>query len=259
MKKMVPVRRPRDVHVAQDLLRELADLYERVTLINPGSPPGNAGGKPSFGPRVPPGAGELLVADEVARALTPVDCWVSVNVDRVCALLTEVEEAGLFAVTAPQSTPARLRFLAAKQARLAASQRGEVAADLVLNARVFLRDLYRVVRSYEQWWTTGERCQRQGCRGRLGQRRGVAEEGGTTAGRALVCSACGDVVPYEVWSRWPRRLAYVTVEHAAKMCGVTVNAVRIRASRYRWHRIGTGKDVRYLVADVMKSREGESE
>jgi hypothetical protein len=43
---------------------------------------------------------------------------------------------------------------------------------------------------------------------------------------------------------------WITIEHAARLLDTTVPAVRMRASRMHWHRVGTGRDVRYSVEDV---------
>ena len=59
------------------------------------------------------------------------------------------------------------------------------------------------------------------------------------------------MVPHAVWSSWPRaRVRYITVAHAAKMLETTEAGVKMRASRGKWRRVGTGRDVRYDVDDV---------
>ena len=66
----------------------------------------------------------------------------------------------------------------------------------------------------------------------------------------LVCTRCGDRVPQAQWERWGTRTEWVTVEHAANMLGVSVMAVRQRASRGGWRRRGEGREVRYWAEDV---------
>jgi len=74
--------------------------------------------------------------------------------------------------------------------------------------------------------------------------------GKPTAGD-ITCDRCKHRVPHSVWSSWPRaRVEWVTVEHAARIAGVSVGAVKMRASRLRWRRQGTGREVRYHVDDV---------
>jgi len=73
---------------------------------------------------------------------------------------------------------------------------------------------------------------------------------GPDADGGLVCTRCGDKVPREQWERWGTRTEWVTVEHAANMLGVSVMAVRQRASRGGWRRRGEGREVRYWAEDV---------
>jgi hypothetical protein len=86
----------------------------------------------------------------------------------------------------------------------------------------------------------------------------VATLEGAQASSELVCDRCGDRVPHETWERWGTRTEWVSVEHAANMLGISVQAVRQRASRGGWRRRGEGREVRYWAEDVERRVEGLS-
>ena len=229
--------RTAELNTRDDLL-DLAERYETVAALDLTPDPGNIGRTPP-GSRLPPGMQEILEADEIRTALTAVDEWAE-----FVAHVT-VEECD---VTMPCSTPARLRVVAALSAHfiyhddemLALAFRDDLADHLRSMRRLSGRGVRRV--------QTGVRCQIPTCKGRY------VSPLGTSADRtddALVCEHCGHRVPYVVWTSWPRaRVQYITVEHAAHMVGTTVEAIRQRAARGKWRRVGTGRDVRYFVDDV---------
>lgn len=233
----------------RDDLRELAERYETVAALDL-APEVLEGVRTAPGSRVPPGAQEILDADEIRRALADVDEWA----EFLAHVL--VDELG---VTAPDSTPARLRLAGEHAAHFAAAADphavvdGEVASmPERLAALSFLDDLRRHlwamrhlagrgVRHIPTW----HRCTSSVCDGML------VSTLGEGADASLRCDRCGTLVPFSVWSTWPRqRVTYITAEHAAKMLQTTVQAVWQRARRGRWRRVGTGRDVRYHVDDV---------
>lgn len=221
----------------RDDLLELADLVEQVVSLPPVA---REPGRTVPGSRVPPGAEELLEADEVDRAMAEVDSWAQfvhhVVVD---------EDGGAPAET----TPARLRVAAEHAEYLAAHPDELLALAVVDEAGDHLRAVRRLARRGERRVRTGHACTRPGCRGHLVSPLGA---GGDRRDDALVCDRCSTRVPYSVWSSWPRaKVQWITPDHAARLLGTSYVGVRLRASRGRWRRIGTGRSVRYLVDDVL--------
>lgn len=232
--------RTAELNTRDDLL-ELAERYETVAALDLTPDPGNVGRTPP-GSRLPPGMQEILDADEISGALRAVDEWAAF-LAHVLLDEREVVDAG--------STPGRLRtaghevahFIDHGDEMLALAFRDDLHDHLRAMRRMSGRGIHRV-----QTWV---RCQIPTCKGRY------YSPLGSTADRtddALVCDHCGHRILHAVWSSWPRaRVQYVTVEHAAHMVGSTVIAIKIRASRQKWRRIGTGRDVRYFVDDVRAS------
>lgn len=231
----------------RDKVLELASLYETVAALDATAATDGVRTKP--GSRVPPGAQEMLDADEVTRALTEVDEWAE-----FCAhvLVDELD------VTAPDETPRRLRLVAQHIGHFVWHDEFLIACDFGPAGQ--LEDLQgtmrRIARRGVRVVQTGRRCDEPGCTGRLVSPLG---DGSDRHDAALVCSAAPHhVVPWSVWSSWPRmRVQWITVEHAAKMLRTTVPAVKMRASRGKWRKVGTGRDVRYSVEDV-RAAEGVS-
>ena len=221
----------------RDDLLEAAQRYETVIALESDTTAQHCGHAPP-GPRVPPGAQEILNADQLCRAIEAVDGWA----EFLAHVL--VDEVG---VTAPDATTARLRLAAEHVAHFTDHDDEMLALSVRDDARHHLRELRRLSKRGTRRVRTGITCQRYGCDGPL-----VSPLGGPDrTSDALVCEKCSHEVPYSVWSSWPRaRVQFVTVEHAARLCGTTPNAVRIRASRGKWRKVGTGRDVRYHVEDV---------
>lgn len=232
----------------RDRLLELAERYETVVALDltQGDAPA---GRSKPGSRVPPGAQEILDADEIERAVTAVDEWAEF-LAHVIADECEVQM--------PDGTAARLRKVAEHAEHLASHDDELLALSVEDDLHERLRDLRPLSRRGVRKVQTGVRCQEYGCRGRLISPLGNSPD---RHDAALVCDRDGrHVVPHSVWSSWPRaRVQYVTVEHAAKMLGTTVAAVKMRASRGRWRRVGTGRDVRYLTEDVRAAAGVEGE
>ena len=229
------------------ILAETATLYETVAAMPPvveriGS--GRTNGKPGSQP--PPGAADLLDADEHQRAVGKVDedalFWAHV-------LLDELDGLG----SVPHSTPGRLR-LAERWAEhlehhpdygLRASVREDAETNLVALRRLSRRGV-RVVR-------TGSPCLDVTCRGSFD-----ATIAGPEVDGDLVCNGCGMRVPREQWQRWGSRAEWVTAARVANWLGIPVATVRVWAHRYRWDRQGTGRDVRYNAEDVKATAEGKA-
>jgi len=236
----------RSAYTLRDWLREMADDYETVAALDRVSVVEGVRTRP--GSRVPPGAQEVLDADETSRALAQVDEWADFMA-RV--LLDEADDPTL---TIPDSTPARLRLvgdhitvlLQIDDPLMVATELGPAGTLDVLRST-----MRHLAHRGERVIQTGRRCQEGACTGRL-----VSRE---TSDGALVCDRdARHVVPWSVWSSWPRmRVQWITVEHAARMLGTTVAAVKMRASRGQWRRVGTGRDVRYSVDDVRGAAEGD--
>ena len=220
----------------RDDLRELADHYETVAAADPASQAGGATSKP--GPRLPPGAMEMLDADEVRRALEAVDEWAE-----FCAhVLVDERDA-----TAPDSTPARLRMVGEHVEHFLDHDDVMLSLSFVDDLREHLRSLRRLARRGVRIVRTGMVCQDPTCSGQYVSALAPAGQGDD----AIECERCHHRVPHSVWSGWPRaRVEWVTVEHAARIAGTTVAAVKMRASRGKWRRTGSGADVRYNIHDV---------
>lgn len=218
----------------RDDLTELAERYVFVAALDPVDDRETI--RATLGPRVPPGAQEILDADEILVALSTVDGFASF-LGRLLVDETDVE--------IPEKTPARLRLAADRVDLIAADV--WLAHDLDDELREHLRLLRRLARRTTRQIRTGIACSRPTCRGRY-----TAPVGGPDRhDDALECDRCHHRVPYSVWSSWPRaRITYVTVEHAARIASTTVAAIKQRASRGHWRRVGTGRDVRYHVDDV---------
>lgn len=224
-----------DVLATREHVHDLAALYETVAALEPVHPePMRA----VPGPRMPPGLGEILDADEVARAIRAVDedaeSWAHMVLD---------SSGG----TVPDSTPARLRWVGDRVGAILDDDDELFALSFLDDLRDRRREMRRLSRRTVRTIRTGMRCQ-AGCGGQyvspLGS--GRDHEG------AINCGRCGHMVEFAVWSRWPRaRVRYITAEHAAKILGAaSVRAVHVRASRQKWRRVGTGSDVRYDIRDV---------
>jgi hypothetical protein len=224
---------------ARDDLRELARLYEEVGSLE--GVLASSGGS-GVGPRIPPGARLLLNADEVSSARADLDDWA-----RFCGSIV----ASDVAEEMPDLTPALLRWLGERVDVMLEQDDEYLTAGFVLELTRHLATFRRLAHRGERVVDTGESCRVPGCTGRL-----VSGLGGLSGtDDALRCDRCGEEVPFLVWQHWPRVRVpkFVTPEHAARLLGTTVNAVRIRAHRDKWRRIGTGRDVRYLIDDVRRA------
>jgi ribosomal protein S27E len=225
------------------VLTETAELYETVASLP--AVVERAGAKvPSVpGSRMPPGMAEVLDVDEHQRALTELDDWALY----VAHHLLDVEP-GIGSV--PDSTPGRLR-LAARWAGTLSTDPDEFARyDFELVARDHLVTMRRLSRRGTRSVPTTA-CLDVSCDGTY-----VATIAGADASDEIRCARCGDVVPRETWERWGARSEWVSVERAAGMLGVSVAATKMRASRGKWRRTGTGRDVRYLAEDVRGETSG---
>ena len=220
------------------VLDETADAYETVASLPPvverGT--GKASGKP--GSRMPPGMSEVLDHDEYQRAVDEVDSWALYVAHH---LLDVVPGIG----SVPDSTPGRLRLAARWSERL--SDEPDLMARYAFesDAREHWAAMRRLSRRGTRRVRTESPCLDITCVGRY-----VVTLDGPDADGGLVCTRCGDKVPREQWERWGARTEWVTVEHAANMLGVSVMAVRQRASRGGWRRRGEGREVRYWAEDV---------
>jgi len=230
--------RTEELNTRDDLL-DLAERYETVAALDLTLDPGNVGRVPP-GSRLPPGMQEILEADEIRTALTAVDDWAEFVAHVTLDECGDVD-AG--------STPGRLRTVARHAGHFIDHDDEMFALAFRDDLADHLRAMRRLSRHGVRRVQTGVRCQIPTCKGRY------VSPLGTSADRtddALVCDKDPrHVVLYVVWSNWPRaRVQYITVEHAAHMVGTTVEAIRQRAKRGKWRRIGTGRDVRYFVDDV---------
>lgn len=225
----------------RDDFRELADRYETVTALDlhPSQPVGRA----LPGSRLPPGMQEVLDQDEIRAALTAVDEWAEFLVH----VLADERET-----TAPNATPARLRMAGEHAAHFLEHDDELFALSVADDLHEHLRSLRRLAGRAVRRVQTGVRCQHAACEGRLVSPLGTTED---RHDAALVCDKDSrHTVPHAVWSSWPRaRLQYVTVEHAARMLGTSVAAVKMRASRGKWRKVGSGRDIRYSVEDIKQA------
>lgn len=229
------------------VLNETADAYETVASLPPvveRVPGKTSGGKP--GSQMPPGMSEVLDQDEYQRAVTEVDEWALYVAHH---LLDTVPGIG----TVPDTTPGRLRLAARWADRLENEPdimaRYAFATD-ALEHRAAMR---RLARRGTRRVRTHSACLDISCAGQY-----VATIDGPEVSGELVCNRCGDRVPHETWERWGTRTEWVSVEHAANMLGVSVQAVRQRASRRGWKRRGEGREVRYWADDVNAEMEGSA-
>lgn len=223
---------------ARDDLRELAERYETVAALdtNPGASIGHA----PPGPRLPPGMNEILDQDEISRVLHEIDDWADF------LTRTILEETDTPARPWP-GTPQRIRFAAEHAAHFTNHPDLMLAVAFDDDLHNHLRHIRRLAGRAARRIPTHHRCTLSSCDGMLVSTLGEATDG------ALQCDKCGNRVPHVVWSAWPKRLTYISPDHAAKMLGCTVQAVWQRAKRGKWRRVGTGSDVQYLVEDVRKA------
>lgn len=224
----------------RDDFLELAERYETVAALDL-TPASMVGRHIPPGTRLPPGMQEILDADEIRTKLTAVDDWT----EFLAHVIAEERD-----VVMPDMTPARLRLVAEYTAHLIEHPDEMLALAVVDDLRHHLRTMRRLAGRGVRQVQTGIRCQRNNCNGRLISP--LSDENRTDD--ALECDRCHHRVPWSVWSSWPRaRVTYVTVAHAARMAGTTVGAVRVKAHRQKWRRIGTGGDTRYHVDDIRRA------
>lgn len=222
---------------ARDDMRELADRYEQVAALELPLPSSGGG----IGARLPQGAQSVLDADEVTRTLSLVDS----TVFHWCMVLLDAEQID----DVPDLTPARSRLVGERTDWLLHHEGERFALDFTDDLREVLHRARHLALRGDRKVLTGMRCPHIECKGQLYSPLGT----GDRQDNELHCTRCSKTVPFITWSRWPRaRVKFITVEHAARLLGTTVPAVKMRASRMKWHRIGTGRDVRYLVDDVRK-------
>jgi hypothetical protein len=229
---------------ARDDLLELARTYETVAALDLSAASGVVG-HVAPASRVPPGMQQLLDAEEIAEELKAVDRWAEffahVAVDEL-------------QVTMPDATSARLRAIAEHAGHFVGQDDERLAADFRHDVAHWLRRLKYLVDRDAKRIQTGVRCKHPTCKGSYISPLG---SGGNRNDAALECDRCHDKVPYAVWSSWPKaRVKYITAKHAARILHTTIGAVWVRAKRQKWRRIGTGRDVRYLVDDVQASASG---
>lgn len=225
----------------RDQFREAADLVETVAALDSTAERAAGGGRSAPGSRLPPGMREILDADEVTTVIEGITEWAEFCVH---ILLDETDVPAI-----PDETPARLRLAGEHTAHFLDHEDELLSLTIQDDLHDHLRALRRLARRGTRVVQTGMRCQVVTCPGRLISPLG--RDGSDRHDADLHCDRCGAVVPHIVWSSWARaRVTYVTVEHAAKIAGTTVDAVKRRASRGKWRRVGTGRDVRYHVDDV---------
>lgn len=226
------------------VLAETADAYETAASL-PAVVERIGGKVPSKpGSKLPPGMAEVIDADEHHRALTELDEWALY----VAHHLLDVEP-GIGSV--PDSTPGRLRLAARWADRLSSDPDVMARYAFESEAREHLVTMRRLARRGTRKVRTGSACMDVVCTGQF-----VATIDGPEVDGFIVCDRCGMRVEKAVWERWGSRSEWVTVEHAAGMLGVSVAAVKMRASRGKWRRTGTGRDVRYLAEDVRGETSG---
>jgi hypothetical protein len=232
----------------RDRVLDLARLYEEVAALDLTIVAAEALGRPTPGSKLPPGLIEILDAEEVSSALAAVDD---------VALFWAHDLADDRDLTAPDLTADRLRFVSQNVDHFTQHDDEMLALAFDDDLAERLKEMRRLSRRGTKVIRTGRRCDEYGCKGKLISPLG--REGSDKGDTALICDADSwHQVPYSVWSAWPRaRVQYITVEHAAKMLGTSVDAAKKRASRGKWRRIGTGRDVRYLVEDVRVAADGE--
>jgi hypothetical protein len=233
----------------RDRVLDLARLYEEVAALDLTVVAAEALGRPAPGSKLPPGLIEILDAEEVHSALAAVDAD---------AVFWAHDIADDHDLQVPGLTAARLRFVSQHVEHFTRHDDEMLALAFDDDLADRLREMRRLSRRGTKVIRTGRRCEEYGCTGKLISPLG--REGSDKGDTALICDADGrHQVPYSVWSAWPRaRVRYITVEHAARKLETTVPAVKMRASRGKWRRIGTGRDVRYDVRDVNAAADGDT-
>lgn len=227
----------------RDDLRELAEHYETVASLDLTPDPSGVRGVP--GSRVPPGAQAILDADEVGRVIGEVDAWAEFLVH---VLVDERMEIGGSAHVQAAATPGRLRYAGDRADHFLDHDDELLRLAFADDLHEHLKAMRRLSKRALRFVRTGMACQDPTC---TGQYVSALPRAGQQADGAITCDRCKHQVPHSVWSSWPRaRVEWVTVEHAARIAGVSVPAVKMRASRLKWRRQGTGREVRYHVADV---------
>lgn len=224
------------------VLDETASAYEIVaslpSILERGA--GKSSGKP--GSRMPPGMSEVLDHDEYQRAVDEVDSWAEFVAH---VLIDDQPRIG----SVPDTTPGRLRLAARWADRLEAHSDVMLRYALQDDARQHMANMRRLARRGTRRVRTESPCLDITCTGRY-----VVTLDGPDTNGDLVCTICSDRVPQAQWERWGARTEWVTVEHAANILGVSVQAVRQRASRGGWKRRGEGREVRYWADDVGASQ-----
>jgi len=228
------------------VLDETAGAYETVACLPPviERSAGKASGKP--GSRMPPGMAEVLDVDEYQRAVDELDTWAEFVAH---VLIDEQPSIG----SVPDSTPGRLRLAARWADRIEAHPDVMLRYALQTEAREHLATMRRLARRGTRRVRTHSACMDVACPGEY-----AADLVGPEMGEDITCDQCGMRVPREQWELWGSRAEWVTVEHAAGMLGVSVQAVRQRASRGGWRRRGEGREVRYHADDVNGRVEGSA-
>ncbi|MDR2722944.1 MAG: hypothetical protein LBB54_04375 [Cellulomonadaceae bacterium] len=229
----------------RDKLNELADLLVRLNTLNLADTSPVDGLRAPLGSRVPPGMREFLDQDEAERLVRFIDYYAS----SWCGVLVDA----YIVDTLPWTVTDRLRLLSGHTDWICSHEDSmwPIYMDDDVNE---LRGLARrIVGRENRHIRTGHGCVDPACVGQLVSTLGADNADGTARrDGALTCDRCAVSVPFDTWSRWPRaRVIWITPEHAARLHGgCTVAAVRTKASRGRWRRVGTGRTVRYHVDDV---------
>jgi hypothetical protein len=220
---------------ARDDLREMAEHYETIAALD--LTPEQAGAHGAPGSRVPPGMQEILNAEEITSGLVVIDDWAT-----FCVHVLVDEHIGLLV---HGWTPARLRLIGEFTQHFLDHEDEMLALSFADDLHDNLRTLRKLARRGTRQVRTGMECQDPICVGHYVAVVGTNED-------AICCDKCKHRVEYSVWSSWPRTGHYVTVEHAARMAGITIVAVKQRARRGQWRRTGEGRDVRYHVDDLRR-------
>ena len=227
-----------------DVLAETATLYETVAALPAVVEKVEAARRSRGGAALPPGMGDILDADEWGSAVAAVDEWALFLAH---VLVDEVD--GLGAV--PDSTPGRLRLASRWAEHFERHDDAHLRYAIGLDAREHLVALRRLSKRGTRVVKTHSLCLDVACRGTYA----ATLTGSQAKPGDLVCSHCGGTVPQEQWEKWGARKEWITPARAASMLGVKVGTVRVWAHRYGWDRQGTGRDVRYLAADVRRTGE----
>lgn len=219
----------------RDDLRELADHHHAVAHLDV-TPEPPTGRRPP-GPRLPPGMQEVIERDEIGTALRDVDEWAGF----LARILND--EHG---IELPTATPARLRTAGEHAALLIHHEDQLLALAILDDLHAHLTTLRKLAGKGTRRIRTGVPCQQADCDGHLISRL-------TTNDGPLTCDRDGrHVIPHAVWAHWPHaQVEWVTVEHAARLLSTTIPGVKMRASRQKWRRTGTGRHVRYHKGDVL--------